>query len=167
MKLFLDKLGKETALFFGGILLAAMLVVELIRIDYGMNIYGNLLKKKEKHYFHSFSLIFLIGMLVFSIFNEKLAFAAMSIVIIGDWSAAMVGRFFGKHRFKFNKTKTVEGFISYFVAGTAAGLIFLPLKIVFPMSLVAACVELLCNKTDDNVIIPVIIAYIGYFISII
>ncbi len=82
------------------------------------------------------------------------ALAVLAIVTIGDGLAAFVGRS-GKHFLPWNKKKTLEGLLAFWLAGTGAAYFFIGPIPAFFYSLALALVETLPMEVDDNVLIPV------------
>jgi len=81
--------------------------------------------------------------------------------VFGDLFAALIGKTFGKT--KIINGKTVLGTLAGFTANVVVGVLILPgyLKIVIPMAFVATLVELLTNKLDDNLTVPISAGFAG------
>lgn len=88
------------------------------------------------------------------IFSKPIAVCALSFIIVGDTFAAIVGRQFGKHRFR---NKSVEGTIGCLVGTLIVAFIApdLPLQIKLVGAVVAALVEAAPIRLDDNITVPI------------
>ncbi len=91
-----------------------------------------------------------------ALFPKPIAVAAMAFIIVGDTTAALIGRKFGTRRF-FNG-KSIEGTLAC-LGGTLA-VAFLTPELARPVAVlgavVAAIVEALPFGIDDNVTVPII-----------
>ena len=88
----------------------------------------------------------------------------MLLTVFGDLASALVGIKWGKH--KLFRNKTVEGFLAGLLMNLLVGVLFLgnfPL-IFIPMALVASVVELMTNKLDDNLTVPMFAGFAGQMI---
>ncbi len=92
------------------------------------------------------------------IFSKPVAITSMLIIVFCDSAAAIVGKVYGKH---FIKNRTLEGSAAFFITGMIV--IFLTLKettsvyeyfIALLALLLTTAFELLPNKIDDNLSIP-------------
>lgn len=104
------------------------------------------------------SLFFLIGALIVILFiPTEFAIGSILILSLGDPSAVLVGKRFGKHKWNHNPNKSLEGSSAMFAIGTLALVIFKfnPLVAVV-VTLSATLFESLPLKVSDNLIIPLI-----------
>lgn len=93
------------------------------------------------------------------IFPKPIAITSMFIVIFSDTAAAIFGKVYGKH---FINSKTIEGSLAFFFTGVV--LILITPKMtsnineyyvgIFAM-IVTTFFELIPNKIDDNISIPI------------
>ena len=97
-------------------------------------------------------------------FAKPIAVIALSIMLISDTSAALVGKIFGKH--KIYKNKSVEGSLAFFISAIFVTLIF---NSIYPFSFVciiaclaATLMELYESalKIDDNLSIPLAVGLV-------
>lgn len=104
--------------------------------------------------------------IVFSAFDYGIALLAMLLTVFGDLVSALVGIKFGTHRIF--KKKTLEGSLAGLVANTAIGFLFIPAFIVIylPMAVVASFVEVITNKLDDNLTVPLFAGFTGQMIAL-
>ncbi len=102
--------------------------------------------------------------IVFGAFDYQIAMLALLMTVFGDLMSALVGIRFGKH--KLFKRKTAEGFLAGLAINLLIGYLFLPaFPIIFvPMAFVAAFVELMTNKIDDNITVPLFSGFTGQMI---
>lgn len=111
-------------------------------------------------------LTFIFGsLLVLLLFEKNIALASILILTFGD-SFTHLG-YFGKLKNPLNKNKSLEGTIVGILAATLAASIFVSLLQSFLASLIAMTIEsldLFKNKLDDNLILPLIAAFIIYLI---
>jgi dolichol kinase len=77
--------------------------------------------------------------------------AGIFILAVGDSASTMVGRL-GTHAIPYNKGKTFEGALAFFIASLASAYFIGPLAV--PLAMLAACVETLPGL-EDNLAIPV------------
>jgi dolichol kinase len=103
-------------------------------------------------------LISALVLLVF--FPARLASLALTVFMVGDAAAALVGRRFGKHRWG-NGQKTIEGTVGFVVAGSVVGLFFTEPAIWFgpAAALMAGAFELLPGPLNDNLQAPFLTAF--------
>jgi phytol kinase len=159
----------KTTLFFAAIILLVEVIIEYIRVE--LHFWGkgdkikHIVKKSETESFSSVTSALVIGIVLFSVFEKNIAFAAMTISIFGDVAAALIGKTFGKIKLC-SRGKTFEGFLAYFITGLLVGSIFLPIYICIIISLIAAFAELNCSKIEDNFIIPLLISFIAFLLQV-
>ncbi|HII53656.1 hypothetical protein COX84_06355 [Candidatus Micrarchaeota archaeon CG_4_10_14_0_2_um_filter_49_7] len=80
--------------------------------------------------------------------------AVIVILALGDGFSTMVGKVFGKHRLPYNKGKSVEGFVAFFVTAILPAYIFIG-WIAVPLAVIAAFLESIEIGIDDNLVITV------------
>ena len=93
--------------------------------------------------------------LTVAMYDKPIAIAALAFVIIGDSLAAIIGRKFGRHKFK---SKSVEGSLACLL-GTVIVALFVPelqLQIGLLGAIVATVVEALSFGIDDNITVPIL-----------
>jgi len=162
-------LGIETTLYF--VLLGTcigILIVHLALI--GINLPGvdKLLDRLERKgvvpgegsMYYAFGVLFALGLLRN---NPASAISVILILALGDGLATYVGRCYGNHKLPWNGDKTVEGSIG-FVAGAMSVLLILPVPAAILIVVLAAVIESLPIKVDDNIMLPVVTSLLCYFI---
>ncbi len=117
-------------------------------------IFGKLLREHEtEKSLNGATLLFLGFTLAILLYEKNIAVIAMLLLSVSDSLAAIVGKSFGNHRF-FNKT--LEGSLAFFISAFIIILFFYD-KIFLGLitALTMAIVELVPNKINDNIVIPI------------
>jgi len=78
--------------------------------------------------------------------------AVIFILAIGDGASTIIGMK-GKHKISYNKEKTFEGTIAFFLASLPA--YFFIGEAIIPLAIIAAIVESLPLRLDDNLTVPI------------
>lgn len=100
------------------------------------------------------------ALVVFSVFDVKIAITALLVTVFGDSASALFGIIFGKRWI--NKDKAWEGVIAEFVVDFIVSFLVLNnLIIAVVMSLTATSVETFFRHVDDNLTIPVFSGFVG------
>lgn len=96
------------------------------------------------------------GVLIVATFlpSVEQAAAAILILALGDAASTLVGMK-GKIKLPYNKRKTLEGSISFFIA-SLPGYFFVG-PVIIPIAVVGAVVESLDLPFDDNITVPIAI----------
>jgi len=182
-----DLFNRSIALFLLVLILIIFLEFEYLRIEVGREIpllnriWKYVRREKEKDKLGG-DIFFLIGaILVLSIFNVRIAVAAILMTTFGDLSAALIGQRFGKHWLGFLKDRAWEGIFAEFFVDVAIGFFVFfwgfwgdisliynlqAWMIVLVMSLTATVVETIIYKMDDNLLIPVFAGFSGQLVLI-
>ncbi len=117
--------------------------------------------------------LFVLTMVFFR--DSPIGIVAISQMAAGDGLADIVGRKFGKRKWYFSPTKSVEGSIAFFISGffCSYSLLYWILgsrldmtRVVIPLmwiSFASAAVELFSNMIDDNIVVPVVSSLLTYF----
>ena len=177
-----DMFNRQIALIILVLILMISLEFEYLRIEIGKKIpilnkiWAYVRRDKEKGKLGG-EVYFLIGaILVLSIFDLRIAIAAILMTIFGDLSAAIIGTRFGMHYLGFLKDRAWEGiFAEFFVDMAIGSIIFFGRAfsdfsvlynwklwiVILTMSLTATIVETVIYKMDDNLLIPVFAAFYG------
>lgn len=136
-------------------------------------IFFRLLREKEtaRQNFQFTGSVYVLAsaILCMCLFSKEVAVIAMTIMLIADSAAALVGRTFGKH--KIYKNKTLEGTLAFFISALIINLLFIPLY-PFKIASILACmaattVEVYEDKIgiDDNLSIPLVFSAVISIIS--
>lgn len=115
-------------------------------------------KEKESLRMSSMTLFLMACFLCFLLFEQKIAFTAVTFLIFGDLSAVILGLVYGKTKL-FNKT--LEGTLAHFMACIVLGYIihlYLPISLLTILvgSLTATFIEVLPIAVDDNLSVPIV-----------
>lgn len=161
-------------------LLLLLIEIEYVRLEYRPSIpkiFRVMLRRKEHR--NVTSMIFFISstIIAFSAFDYSIALLALLYTVFGDMVAALVGMKFGQKKLFRQKTfagflaglltNFVVGFFIYWFMVTHQGLasvaMFPPIFVV--MAVTASVVELLTNKLDDNLTVPLFAGFIGQMLA--
>ncbi len=135
-----------------------------------LKIFGPMLRKHEINtkdiFLNGASWVLISAVLTIFIFPKIIAIIALTVLIISDVFAALIGRKFGKKKFLSIKNKSWEGTISFFISalivtsvyGFIFNLTYFYFIIGFFASISAAMGEALAKEvlhSDDNLTIPI------------
>ena len=113
-------------------------------------------RSEDERGFLYFFLGIIATLIIFS-FNLSIAYSAILLLLIGDSFSTVVGRKFGTHKLPFNKYKSFEGSLAFFIVGLICCLILLPPLPAFTGVLAGTLTEAY-SPVDDNIPIPLISA---------
>ena len=155
------------AIFALAIILMLVLELESLRLEWKVKVPDPLgiMRKHEKSRVTGGLYMIISTIIVFSVFDFKIALVALLLTVFGDLASAIIGIRFGRHRFK--NGKSWEGLIGGLIINLIVALIFLfeyPL-IAVTMALVASFVELTTYKLDDNLTVPLFSAFSGHIVA--
>jgi len=154
-------LPKEAILLPLTLFLILFLEVEFIRLDLRLKLpfFHKLYRESEKDRL-SGNVFFLMGAIIaISVFSKEIAIAAILMTTIGDASAAIFGKRFGRTWIPKLKDRAVEGCTAEFAVDLLIGFVFLhsysySWLVILVMAGTATVVETVVNKIDDNLLIP-------------
>ena len=86
-------------------------------------------------------------------FSELIACVVIVILAFADSFATIVGKFYGRVKIPYNRKKSVEGSVAFFVTALICAVFFLPLKTALIASFVSCIIETIPFKFD-NISIP-------------
>ncbi|MEE9553730.1 MAG: diacylglycerol/polyprenol kinase family protein [candidate division Zixibacteria bacterium] len=142
--------------------LSISLFTDLIRL-YGslrsrsliQKFFGIMIRPHEKKNFTGATYILASSVITILIFDKMVAILAITYIVVGDTAGAIVGRLWGKIKFR---GKTLEGSASFFLSCCLIAFIVpgVDLWIKISGAMVAAIVEALTVYIDDNVTVPLI-----------
>lgn len=115
-------------------------------------------RRDDERGFLYFFIGIIVTLLIFG-FNTAIAYSAILMLLLGDAASTIIGRKYGSHKLPFNKYKSFEGSITFFLVGFAGSLIFLPILPAFIGSIGGMLTEAY-SPIDDNITVPVISALI-------
>lgn len=160
-------LSERIAVFAIVIVLVIVLEYEFLRLDLNVKVpdpFG-IMRKHEKKNVSGMLFMVLATIVVFTVFDFRIAITALLITVFGDLVSALIGIKYGKHKIKTGKTW--EGFAAGLVMNLMIATVFLweyPL-ILFSMAIVASIVEFLTYKLDDNLTVPISSAFAGQTVA--
>ncbi|MFC1656207.1 diacylglycerol/polyprenol kinase family protein [Patescibacteria group bacterium] len=160
-------LSERIATFALAILLMIILEYEFLRLEWKVKIpdpFG-IMRTHEKKAATGTLFLVLATIVVFAVFDFKIALVALLITVFGDLVSAIVGIGWGKIRIY--NGKSLEGFGAGLVMNLLVASIFLweyPL-LVLVMALVASVVELFTYKLDDNLTVPIFSGFAGQMLA--
>ncbi len=103
-------------------------------------------------------------------FYSASAITAMGFLGWGDGTAPIIGKRFGKHKYKILSEKSVEGSIGFFIFGFLGAVIFhllltgtVDFTMLFYSAVIATVIEAISPANWDNILIPTFILLFYYF----
>ncbi|MBI5065324.1 CTP--2,3-di-O-geranylgeranyl-sn-glycero-1-phosphate cytidyltransferase [Candidatus Woesearchaeota archaeon] len=196
LSLFFILLYFGTAHFFGhkaGLLVLAGLLIVLLEIEYvrielkaKLPILSYLWKhfrRRSEHQRVGGEIFFLLGaIIVFAVFDERIATVALLMTTFGDLTAALVGKYVHNIWIFEKKKKALEGALAQFLVDVFVGFIFLRTLVngkvwwlsgfaivgdplwgpILIMAFAATFVETCVSKIDDNLLIPLFSGFAGH-----
>ncbi len=124
---------------------------------------GAIMREHEQKSFVGATYLFISSTLTIALFNKEIAIFALTILVVSDTCAALIGRKFGKTKLL---DKSLEGSLSFAVSALLIYYYYinvyhfdLPLIQAILAIFAATIVELFANKIrlDDNFLIPLVI----------
>ena len=114
-----------------------------------------MIRPREKSNFTGATYILASSILSILIFDKLIAILAIAFIVIGDPAGAIVGRIWGRIRFR---NKTLEGSASFFVACCIVALLVsgVPWWVKIAGAFIATIVEAFTIYIDDNLTVPLI-----------
>ncbi len=101
------------------------------------------------------SYILVTSCLAIALFAKPVALAALAFIMVGDPASAIIGRRYGRIRFR---TKSLEGSLAFLAAASIVALLdpHLPLAVAYIGAVVAAVTEAISFDVDDNASVPLV-----------
>ena len=145
-------------------LLLILLEIEYVRIEHRSRItamFDGLFRRHEEDNVSGSVFMVISCIICFAAFDYWVAVVALFMTVFGDLFSALVGKTFGKT--VLYNTKTYVGTLAGFVANVLVGILILPelFFLILPMAVVASFTELLTNKMDDNLTVPLFAGFAG------
>jgi farnesol kinase len=110
--------------------------------------------------YNALGILFALGLLRS---NPLAAVAVILMFGLGDGLATYTGTTYGKHKLPWNRNKTMEGTLG-FMAGAMCALLIMPVSATLLVAALAAIVESLPLKLNDNITLPVVLSSLFYFL---
>lgn len=153
--------------FFGDVvlyLLAAALpvsiTIDMIRFYGGtraksfiIRYLGIMIRPKEKKDFTGATYILASSIITILLFDRSVAVIAIAFIVVGDTAGAIIGRIWGKVKYR---TKSLEGSVGFFFACTIIALAVpgIPFWVKIAGAFAATLAEAFASRIDDNLIVP-------------
>ncbi len=106
-------------------------------------------------------------------FYQTAAITAMGFLGWGDGIAPVIGKRFGKHKYKVLSEKSLEGSIGFFLFGLAGAIIFNLLllgtfnfEMIFYSAIIAVVIEAISPPNWDNILIPLSVILFYQFVQL-
>ncbi len=173
-------ISPDIGFIFLSISLMLFLIVEYLRLSNDENRVTAYLKKilnkpirghEKKRYVAGFS--FICGMLFVILFLPKgIVLGSGLILSFGDPSAALIGKKYGKHGFRHNPDKSLEGSLAMFIVSFASLYVlslyfsYISLIVALFASLSAVILESFDLKSGDNLLIPIVAGIVMRFLAV-
>ncbi|MGC9518018.1 MAG: diacylglycerol/polyprenol kinase family protein [Methanomicrobiales archaeon] len=109
--------------------------------------------ENEKGYIYFFIGV-LIALIIFN-FNLNIANATIIILALGDAASTLIGKKYGKIKLPYQKFKTLEGSIAFFIVGFLGASLQVPILPALFGALSGSIAEAY-SPVDDNIIIPIV-----------
>ncbi len=166
MPVFASLLGLQPVALFIVLVTALFVISELARME-RMNLpfisalTRHAATQPELHEFATAPIYFALGILLtLVIFAPPASSAAIAAFALGDGTASIFGKAFGKEALSFNKGKTLEGSLIGFSFAFLAGLFFIAPPKALIGAAVAMIVESLPLPLNDNLVTPLATALV-------
>lgn len=145
-----------------------LLMIHLILIGIKLRGVDKLLDKFERggvmpgegSMYYALGVLFVLGLLRS---NSAAAISVIVILALGDAFATYIGTNYGRHKLPWNRDKTAEGSIG-FAAASMLALLILPTAATIFVVVLAAIVESLPMRLDDNITLPVVSSIFYYLV---
>ncbi|MFA6322726.1 MAG: hypothetical protein WCX71_04605 [Candidatus Buchananbacteria bacterium] len=132
----------------------------------------------EKKYSEGAVLYFLVLFVLVLIFPLYIVAASWAILALGDGSATLIGKHFKCRELPWNRHKTIAGSLAFFIFGTLGAVVLLKwmlpdlsfwaaLVVAVKSVIIAALVESLPLRINDNVTVTVTSAVVMYLLKIV
>jgi dolichol kinase len=117
--------------------------------------FGIIIRPHEKKNFTGATYILVSSIITILLFDKIIAVIAIAFIVLGDTAGAIIGRLWGKVKFR---GKSLEGSVSFFLACSVVALIVpgVPFWVKIAGAFTATVVEALTLYTDDNLTVPLI-----------
>jgi dolichol kinase len=147
--------------------LLVLLEIEYVRLEHKPKIaamFDGLFRKHEQDNISGAVFLLISCIICFAAFDYWIAVVALFMTVFGDLFAALVGRAWGKTTIYNNKT--LVGTLAGFAANVIVGILILPgyFYLIGAMAFVATFTELITNKMDDNLTVPLFAGFAGQMI---
>jgi dolichol kinase len=148
-----------------GLLIGALVIDHLImRHGLRLPVYAHLARPSERHAILGPTWLLAGALAALWLYPHDIALAAMALMFFGDAAAAMAG--FVIPRPKLRKERSFAGSAAMLIVGfAAAGLVVQDWWIAAAMAASGAVVELVSDRIDDNLTVPVLAGLVGHLLA--
>lgn len=166
----MNEFGERIALFFLLIILIIILAYEYIRLDLKLTLpLQQFIRYKERSRLSGATYVIVSMIICLSVFERQIGSAAMTMFIISDAIASLVGVNLKGTKIPKMKRRTVEATFACFAANLISGIYVLHLTpflkneliVALLMSITSTLVGLLTYKLEDNLGIPIATGFVG------
>lgn len=162
--LLLNYTSDRVAILVMTALLIVLLKIEYWRVEYKPRLaalFNSLFREHEEDNLSGAVFMVISSIICFSAFEYWVAFLALFMAVFGDLFSALIGRAIGK--IKVFNNKTLEGTLSGLIANFVVGYLILPnyIWLVVAMALASSLMEVMTNKLDDNLTVPIFAGFVG------
>lgn len=150
----------------------AMIIIDIARLrnwplwDRLRPLIGPIIREHEmKGDFTGATYILTTACLTIGLFPKPVAIAALAFIIFGDPAAALIGRKYGRCRFR---GKSLEGSLAFLAMATLVAVVIPQLDFTIGMigAVVAAVTEAVSYGIDDNASVPLVSGLAMYLVSV-
>jgi HAD superfamily phosphoserine phosphatase-like hydrolase len=99
------------------------------------------------------------------LFPAQISYVAITVLTLGDSTADLLGRLFGRIHYPFNKAKTIEGSLGGFFASFGGALLFTTPMTAVVGALIGMIIEALPLPIDDNLSVPLSVAIALFIVN--
>lgn len=111
------------------------------------------------------------SLIVLLVFKENIALAAIMVLAVGDSVSHMVGKYFGKRKYRLDNPKHIEGTLAGIFFASIAASLFIDSRLAFlgsAVAIITEAIDLRMGKTiiDDNLVIPIAAGVTMYLVQL-
>lgn len=118
-------------------------------------IWGRMIRPNESSRYTGASYIMFATVITVIMFPKLIAICALSFIIVGDTASALIGRKWGKHKFR---NKSYEGSFAFLLSSLIPAAIIpeIPLWVGVTGAIIATVTEAMSGRIDDNLSVPLV-----------
>lgn len=157
-----DQFSKQIALFVLTGLLIAFFIMEYLRLEMNWTprIVTWFIRPKESNRVSAVIFFLSATIITLAVFDFRIAMAALLMATFGDMAAALIGTRYGSTLFF--RDKTVAGSVAELAVNLLVGFLVLNnVYVILVMAFGATMAEILVSELDDNLVVPVVAAFLG------
>ena len=157
-----DQFSTQLALFVLTGLLIAFFIMEYLRLEMNWTprIVAWFIRPKESNRVSAVIFFLSATIITLAVFDFRIAMAALLMATFGDMAAALIGTRYGSTLFF--RDKTVAGSVAELAVNLLVGFLVLNnVYVILVMAFGATMAEILVSELDDNLVVPVVAAFLG------